>query len=119
MARLIQSTREILDIHNNLLFQMEKINSTDIPSFLSLFSLFISLLSPYVYYASIVTLCCTYLTESSLHQPLTSSKTADPVFAHFFQSYASLHKAEHKSFQLFDVLTIPIKRVGNGVVTEE
>ena len=66
MARLIQSTREILDIHNNLLFQMEKIGSSDAPSFHSLFSLFISLLSPYVYYASIVTLCCTYLTRSLL-----------------------------------------------------
>ena len=66
MARLIQSTREILDIHNNLLFQMEKIGSSDAPSFLSLFSLVISLLSPYVYYASIVTLCCTYPTRSLL-----------------------------------------------------
>ena len=48
MARLIQSTREILDIHNNLLFQWERINrqSVDVHSFLSIFSLFISLLSP-------------------------------------------------------------------------
>ena len=75
MGRLIQSTRQILDVHNNLLYQYEQLriserigvlspaDSDDDMSFLSLFSFFVSLLSPYVYYSSVFTLCCKQLEQ--------------------------------------------------------
>lgn len=40
------------------------------------------------------------------------------MFARFFDSYVRMHAAEHASFQLFEVLTLPIKRVGVGTRAE-
>lgn len=120
MARLIQSTREILDIHNNLLFQWERINrqSVDVHSFLSIFSLFISLLSPYVYYSAVLTLCCNYLNALRFPAMLTPRKMTSTVFAHFVEAYSRVGSSTHTSTHVvFDVLATPIKRVeGRGGV---
>ena len=117
MARLIQSTREILDIHNNLLFQWERLNrrSVDVHSFLSIFSLFISLLSPYVYYSAVLTLCCNFLSALQLRDALTARKMTNTVFAHFVEAYSRTSASTHTSSHVvFDVLAAPIKRVEEG-----
>lgn len=53
----MQSMRQILDIHNNLLFQLDKIDRSKKEQIILLLQIFISMASPYVYYAAVIKEC--------------------------------------------------------------
>lgn len=51
---MMQSLRQILEIHSNLLFQLEQLDIDNHESFIQLLQLFVSMTSPYVYYAAVI-----------------------------------------------------------------
>ena len=139
MGRLIQSTRQILDIHNNLLFQYEQLHIGMIEEnaliletdedmcFLALFSMFISLLSPYVYYSAVLTVCSKNLEQyhkwngmicRAMVNPEVKAFT-DAYNRYFNQNIASNVHENVSNLSFFDILSTPIKRVifGNSYVT--
>ena len=50
----MQGLRQILEIHSNLLFQLEQLDIDNHESFIQLLQLFVSMTSPYVYYAAVI-----------------------------------------------------------------
>ena len=51
---MMQNLRQILEIHSNLLFQLEQLDIDNRESFIQLLQLFISITSPYVYYSAVI-----------------------------------------------------------------
>ena len=91
-------------------------------SFLSLFSFFVSLLSPYVYYSSVFTLCCKQLEQydsflSTQHRAITNSEVK--AFMDAYTRYVNRMRIKAGGSvtenAYFNMLSNPIKRVGTNV----
>lgn len=54
---MMQNLRQILEIHSNLLFQLEQLDIDNHESFIQLLQLFVSMTSPYVYYSAVIKEC--------------------------------------------------------------